>query len=97
MKYELNEPHRTPQWYYEAGKSMAMKQIYMHWAIDSIDKLLEDPERYWSWQARKDMQRERGTLRTAMSRIDEAYRIRCNDLKGHPDLLQSFKDGFMCK
>ena len=95
MKYEIDEPHRTPEWYRQAGQSMQTKANYLRLGIYNITRTLENPEKELTWTAKKQLQAERGTMNTALSRIEEAYKQRCSDLKGHPDLLQAFQSGFL--
>jgi len=94
MNYNIDDPHRTPEWYYQAGESMQKKANYLRLGKYNISRLLEDPEKHWSWTARKDMQRERGLLDTAIKRIEETFMIKCSDLRGMPEHLREFRRGF---
>ncbi len=92
--YDIIEPWRDSNWYFEAGQSMGRKATYMRNGIYQINCILEDPNKQIPGDQRKSMKAEVASLRTALKRIEDAYHIRCADLKAHPKLLKSFQEGF---
>jgi len=94
MKYNIDDPHRTPEWYYQAGESMAKKVFYLDDAIRHLTYQLEDPTKTFPWHARKEMQADKGRLQAAIKRIMETYKERVKALEGHPEHLREFKRGF---
>jgi hypothetical protein len=95
MNYELNDPNRTPEWYFQAGESMQKKANYLRLGIYNINRMLEDTDKKWSWSQKKDMQHEKGILDAALKRIAETFIIRCRDLQAMPEHLQAFRDGYL--